>query len=77
MSLKHLKAKFWKDEKENGARWRQESTVAALHGSLSRPVARRIFFDAAMRYVNEVAGGEPRKIRRAMARARSKRKATT
>lgn len=44
--------------------------------SASRPLLRRMAFLSAMQYVNKVAGGEPRKARRLMARARSKRKAT-
>lgn len=47
---------------------------AAQFVSASRPMLRRMAFLSAMQYVNKVAGGEPRAVRRLMAHARSKRK---
>lgn len=50
------------------------SKQADKFASVSRPLLRRAQFDGAMQHINRVAGGEPRSVRRAMARARSKRK---
>lgn len=55
--------------------YHNQSREYAVHSSISRPQLHRSLFEHALLYVNRVAGGEPRKIRRAMARARSKRKA--
>lgn len=57
------------------AQKQRSETFSVLFSSVSRPQIRRVLFEDALAYINRVAGGEPRKIRRAMARARSKRKA--
>ena len=49
------------------------SDQAAEFETVSRPRRRRAAFLSEMMYINRVAGGEPRRARRPMARARSKR----
>lgn len=51
----------------------EESLLASKHATFSRQQRRRSNFGKAMKLINEVAGGEPRSIRRSMARARAKR----
>ncbi len=46
---------------------------ALKHNSRCREANRRIDFEIAMKEINRVAGGDPRHIRRAMARAKAKR----
>lgn len=50
-----------------------ESLAASKFATFSRQQRRRQNFAKAMSIINEVAGGEPRRNRRAMARARAKR----
>lgn len=49
------------------------ASQAKKHATVSRNIGRRKGFLNAMRHINEVAGGDPRSIRRAMARAYAKR----
>tara|TARA_R110000868_G_scaffold72223_3_gene210787 strand:+ start:1116 stop:1364 length:249 start_codon:yes stop_codon:yes gene_type:complete len=50
-----------------------ESLAASKFATFSRQQRRRQNFGKAMSIINEVAGGEPRRNRRAMARARAQR----
>jgi len=50
-----------------------ESLAASKFATFSRQQRRRQNFGKAMSIINEVAGGEPRRNRRSMARARAKR----
>jgi hypothetical protein len=53
-----------------------ESLAASKFATFSRQQRRRQNFGKAMSIINEVAGGEPRRNRRSMARARAKREWT-
>lgn len=66
-------------ETKDGVKWacpRKPSCTegqAISHASISRNIGRREGFLNAMYEINRVAGGDPRRIRRAMARALAKR----
>lgn len=62
----------------DGAKWKKAlpscmKEEAENFNNFDRPRVRRFKFNSSMEHINEVAGGEPRSVRRSMARDHSKR----